>query len=43
VTLEEAVRNGDVMAHNVTSRHVHARVREIAQQQTVAAILERLR
>src|SRR5262249_44293237 len=41
--MTEAVRNGDVVAYNATSHHVHARVREIAQQQTVAGILERLR
>jgi DNA-binding GntR family transcriptional regulator len=41
--MTEAVRNGDAMAYNATSQRVHARVREIAQQQTVAGILERLR
>lgn len=38
-----AVRNGDVVTYNATSQQVHMRVRELAQQQTVAAILERLR
>jgi len=41
--MTEAVRGGDVVAYNTASQHVHMRVREIAQQQTVAGILERLR
>jgi DNA-binding GntR family transcriptional regulator len=38
-----AVSSGDVVTYNSTSQRVHMRVREIAGQQTVAAILERLR
>jgi DNA-binding GntR family transcriptional regulator len=41
--MTEAVRKGDVVTYNATSQHVHMRVREIAQQQTVAGMLERLR
>jgi DNA-binding GntR family transcriptional regulator len=41
--MTDAVKNGDVVTYNSTSRQVHRRVREIAGQQTAAAILERLR
>ncbi|HUY52799.1 MAG TPA: GntR family transcriptional regulator [Streptosporangiaceae bacterium] len=41
--MSEAVKNGDVVRYNTTSQEVHMRVREIAGQQTAAAILERLR
>jgi DNA-binding GntR family transcriptional regulator len=41
--MSAAVKNGDVVSYNSTSQQVHMRVREIAGQQTVAAILERLR
>ena len=41
--MSEAVKKGDVVSYNTTSQLVHTRVREIAGQQTAAAILDRLR
>jgi DNA-binding GntR family transcriptional regulator len=41
--MTQAVSKGDVVSYNATSQGVHLRVREIAGQRTVAAILERLR
>jgi DNA-binding GntR family transcriptional regulator len=41
--MTDAVKNGDVVTYNSTSQQMHTRVREIAGQQTAAAILERLR
>jgi DNA-binding GntR family transcriptional regulator len=41
--LADAVQNGDVVGYNTTSQLVHTRIRELAGQQTAAAILERLR
>lgn len=38
-----AVSKGDIMTYNRTSQEVHTRIREVAGQETVAAILERLR
>ncbi len=41
--VSEAVTAGNVVTYNTVSQQVHARVREIAAQQTVAGILDRLR
>ena len=40
--MTEAVRKNDIIAYNQTSRQVHIRVREIARQTTVSALLDRL-
>ncbi len=41
--VSEAVAAGNVVTYNTVSQQVHTRVREIAGQQTVAGILDRLR
>lgn len=41
--MTQAVKKGDIVTYNRTSQRVHDRVREIARQDTVATILERLR
>jgi DNA-binding GntR family transcriptional regulator len=41
--MTEAVRCGDVLADSRVSDQVHAKIREIAGQQTAAGIIERLR
>ncbi|HUZ23753.1 MAG TPA: FCD domain-containing protein, partial [Streptosporangiaceae bacterium] len=41
--MTDAVASGDIVTYNTTSQQVHTRVRDIARQQTAAAILERLR
>lgn len=41
--MTNAVKAGDIVTYNATSQQVHTRVREIAQQQTAAGILDRLR
>lgn len=41
--MSDAVRRNDIVVYNRTSQRVHTRVREIAQQETVAQILDRLR
>ncbi|WP_345771562.1 GntR family transcriptional regulator [Geodermatophilus sabuli] len=38
-----AVEAGDVLGYSATNQRVHARIRELAAQHTVAAILDRLR
>jgi DNA-binding GntR family transcriptional regulator len=40
--MTEAVRKNDIIAYNQTTRQVHIRVREIARQTTVSALLDRL-
>jgi DNA-binding GntR family transcriptional regulator len=41
--MSEAVRKNDIIVYNQTSQQVHIRVREIAKQATVSALLDRLR
>jgi DNA-binding GntR family transcriptional regulator len=41
--MADAVKNSDIVTYSTTSQQVHARVQEIARQQTAAGILERLR
>jgi DNA-binding GntR family transcriptional regulator len=40
--MTEAVRKNDIIAYNQMTRQVHIRVREIAKQTTVSALLDRL-
>jgi DNA-binding GntR family transcriptional regulator len=41
--MQQAVRNGDIVTYNATSQQVHTRIRELAHQQTVSDVLDRLR
>ncbi|MBX6355559.1 MAG: GntR family transcriptional regulator [Micromonosporaceae bacterium] len=41
--MSDAVRKNDIIVYNQTSQQVHIRVREIAKQATVSALLDRLR
>jgi DNA-binding GntR family transcriptional regulator len=41
--MNEAARAGDILGYGTLSQRVHIRIREIAAQDTVSAILERLR
>jgi DNA-binding GntR family transcriptional regulator len=41
--MTEAVRENDIIGYNRASERVHVRVREIANQATVSALLDRLR
>jgi DNA-binding GntR family transcriptional regulator len=41
--MTDAVRKNDIIVYNQTSQQVHVRVREIAKQATVSALLDRLR
>jgi DNA-binding GntR family transcriptional regulator len=41
--MTDAVKKNDIIVYNQTSQQVHVRVREIAKQATVSALLDRLR